>query len=306
MTIKLAHADSQLHAISNENLATPIHNQDVFSASLQNNKFVYTTNSEPKTDKGIHFVPNLIDNARLIIPISYARYDGNIEKRMAYDRDISTLLSYTAHLLSEKKIESVDVLATGGLQAINWGIEKTHEIESHFLTTHQLLLSLQTKVYTWDDWIEEKGVEIFQKSYMRVVSDSSCSTEWYNLMVKTHEKSSTSNDLLKSLEYQRKEYAAILLMTNYTNLAYLGHISQAWSFLYHKYHNEGAPIFTRVASNVGTLKEKIKKSDASHTVRMMLSNLEDTLASENFPNSEKEILIENAISLFYTYRPKST
>lgn len=123
-------------------------------------------------------------------------------------------------------------------------------------------------------------------------------------MVKTHHSVKMSSDLEKSVEYQRREYAAIILMSQYSHLVYVGQISLAWAYMYHIFDKLELPLFTRVVFEDYARNDSvigIGRADAGQTVKLILSNIEQTLTNQNFPNKEKEKLVNAGLSLFYAY-----
>lgn len=268
--------------------------------------FVFARNLSASVRYSPVFVPKLLRDSKLIIPISMGRYSLGEKKKIEYDEMLSSLFIYTENLLREGAVKSVDILSTAGLQRINWNDAQVEEVEAHFFQRHERLLSSQSNFYRWDEWINKQGKVRFEKCYQEITKKSAKGTEWYNLMVKTHENTKMSVDLERSLEYQRREYAAIVLMDNYTHLAYAGYISLAWSYLYHVMHDDiTLPVFTRVNFEKKSKPESlISIADASHTTKIILNMIEQTLTSPSFPNEEKIKLTDTSMSLFYAYTPK--
>lgn len=249
------------------------------------------------------FVPVLPKEAKVIIPISMTRYDGDLSKRRHYDQEISALLSYTASCLKKGDLNSVEVISTAGLQRINWGSEKTQEIEAHFLTTHQAMLSQQTHVHTWDGFTDKLGAELYATNYELIKAASAEGSLWYSLMLKTSDSVRINSDIEKSLEYQRREYASILSMKSiYSHIAYLGKTSPAWSHLYQEH--EGLPLFTRAIVEKIKNKAEISTADANACVNMAFNSIEGILVNENFPKKDKVKLADMVTSLFRAYIPK--
>ena len=250
------------------------------------------------------FIPNPIKDSRIIIPISLGRYNISEKKTEEYDAILSTLFTHAYGLLSNGSLKQVDILFTGDLQRINWEANLVDKIESHFFKTHQENLSKLSNTHKWNAWLEAKQ-DIYQKFYQDVLEKSQPGSKWYNLMVKTHDDVGMSNDLALSLEYQRKEYAAIMLMKEYDYIIYTGTISLAWAYMYSIYSSLKLPIFSRAAfSGVNTVGSIIGAADAHHTTKLIVHSLEQTLSSPNFPKSEKEKLIKMCMSLIYAYGPK--
>jgi len=207
--------------------------------------------------------------------------------------------------LETGEITKVDILSTAGLQRINWDSELAEKVESHFLKEHEVLLGKQSNCYKWEEWINKQGDDMFEKHYCDIKQRSAKGTKWYDLMIKTHENVGMSSDLDKSLEYQRREYAAIRLMEDYDQLIYTSHISLAWSYLYHVFNDAKLPIFTRANfDKQQTERCAISAADASHTTRIIVSMIEQTLTNLNFPKKEKGKIINMSTSLFYAYEPK--
>jgi hypothetical protein len=107
-----------------------------------------------------------------------------------------------------------------------------------------------------------------------------------------------STAIEQSVEYQRREYAAITLMDKYTHLVYAGPMSLAWIYLYHEYSN--LPIFSQ--ARLEKLQNKtIEPNDAKEVTQMVLSNMKRILTSPNFPPDSKKEFIDIGMGLFYTY-----
>lgn len=252
----------------------------------------------------VAFIPEPIKDSRVIIPISLGRYNISEKKTEEYDAILKALFTHAYSLLSSGSLKQVDILFTGDLQRINWEDGLVNKIESHFFRTHQEKLSQLSNIYKWNAWLEAKQ-DMYQKFYQDVLEKSQHGSEWYNLMVKTHDEVRMSNDLELSLEYQRKEYAAIMLMQEYNYIIYTGTISLAWAYMYSIYSSLKLPIFSRAAfSGINTAGSVIGSTDAHHTTKLIVHNLEQTLSSHNFPKSEKEKLIKMCMSLIYAYGPK--
>ncbi|MDA0698058.1 MAG: hypothetical protein O2793_16880 [Proteobacteria bacterium] len=249
------------------------------------------------------FIPTLTKDSKVIIPISMTRYDGDSVKRKNYDQEISSLLTYTANRLEKGELGSVDIISTSGLQKINWNNDKANEIEKHFMETHKEMLKKQTKVYTWDGLIEKLGTTAYANNYDLIKLASEATSSWYNLMLRTSESTNVNSSFEKSLEYQRREYAAILSMKSiYSHIAYMGKISPAWSYLYQQYNE--LPIFTRIAIDKIKNKSEITATDANACINMIFNNIEGILVNENFSMKDKKRLADMVSSLFRTYMPR--
>jgi uncharacterized protein (UPF0147 family) len=238
--------------------------------------------------------PQLQPDAKVIIPVSMARYQNQKEK---FDFELSTLFSHMADKLKQNEIQSVDVLSTTALHE-EWPKNKIEAIENHFFNTHAKILRKQINFFSWDDWIKQQGEKIYQKYYEEVVELSKEGSEWYDLMLKTHHNVSTINTNVEaSLRYQRREYAAIRTMNHYTDLVYMGHISSAWSHLYRIYPD--IPRFVRASIHAQV--SQIKNYDADMAVKMATTLIEQIVSSPNFPSKKKEKLQEICHNLFRTY-----
>jgi len=249
------------------------------------------------------FIPILPKASKVIIPISMTRYDGDSIKRKHYDQEISSLLIYAANCLEKGELKSVDIISTSGLQKINWGNDKADEVEEHFMKTHKEMLSKQTKVYTWDGLIEKLGITAYSNNYELIKSASGITSTWHELMLKTREMTNVNSSLEKSLEYQRREYAAILSMKSiYSHIAYMGKPSPAWSYLYQQY--DELPIFTRIAIDKKKNKSEITATDANACMNIIFNNIEGILVNENFSIKDKKRLADMVSSLFRTYIPR--
>jgi hypothetical protein len=248
--------------------------------------------------------PVLSRESKVILPISMTRYDGDKEKREQYDKDIDALLRFTAEGLETGRIGRVEVLSTAGLQELNWNKEKAKEIEDYFMSAHHKMLEKQNEVHTWDGFISKVGKEKFESNYQLIKTASIEGSVWHGMMLKTHKAIKINSDIEKSLECQRRKYAAILSMKGmYTNVVCMGNMSLAWSYLYQEYQD--LPVFNRV------ILEKIKKKvgistvEADAIVSMISRNIEDVLTNENFPKKVKRKLAERGTSLFQAYVPRS-
>jgi len=252
--------------------------------------------------RSIEFVPDLTDGSRVVIPVSLGRYDTGQKKAAEYDNLLHRLFSSVVHLKQAELLSQVDVISTGGLQCINWEAEKVNRIEKHFLETHKELLEKVSRTYRWDEWIDEHRRDRFEADYDEIKEKTKEGSEWYILMVKTHEHAKMSSDLGKSLEYQRREYAAVKNMNDYDRLIYTGLISPAWAYMYHVFPYATLPLFTRASLEATPI---VGAAEANQTTKLLISGLEQTLASPSFPETEKDRLIDVGLRLFYTYAPRS-
>ena len=249
------------------------------------------------------FIPTLTESAKVIIPISMTRYDGDSVKKKHYDQEITSLLTYTANSLDRNALARVDIISTSGLQKINWDSEKADQIEEHFMSTHKVMLSKQSNVYTWDDLITKLGDLKYSNNYELVKSASETKSTWHELMLKTGKSIDVNSSIEKSLEYQRREYAAILSMSSiYSHIAYMGKPSPAWSYLYQKY--DGLPLFTRIVIDKIKNKSRITATDVNACTNMIFNNIEGILVNENFSIQDKNRLADMVLNLFRTYLPK--
>jgi len=249
-------------------------------------------------------VPDLSKESKAILPISMARYDGDKNKRKQYDKEIDALLRFTAEGLDAGRIACVEVLSTAGLQELNWDKEKAKEIEDYFMSVHHKMLEKQTEVHTWDGFIQSIGKEKFEGNYHSIKATSAEGTIWHSLMLRTHKAVKINSDIEKSLEYQRREYAAILSMRGaYTNVAYMGNISLARSHLYQEYAD--LPTLTRIIIEETKKKVETDAVEAKIMVDMISRNIEEILTNENFPKKEKRRLADMGTSLFQAYVPKN-
>ncbi len=237
--------------------------------------------------------PQLLQDAKVVIPVSMVRYEKDKEK---FDTELSALFQYMANKLEQEEIQSVDILATTALHE-DWPDSKIAEIDDHFFNKHAKIAKKQMKFLLWKDWIKQRGEQIHQKYYEEVLELSKEGSEWYKLMLNTHSRVSIGSSLEISLSYQRKEYAAIRAMNYYTDLVYMGHISSAWSYLYELYPN--IPRFVRVSMQPQA--SQIKNYDADAAVKIVTASLEQIVSSPNFPPKQKEQLKEICHNLFRTY-----
>ncbi len=252
----------------------------------------------------VRFDPNFPKDSKIIMPISFSRYllngEFSIKRAKEYDSFLNTIFQKTAYLLKCNLISSIDILSTGDHQRICWDNNLTNRVEQHFLNTHEAILSQQSNILTLNQWISRKGEDIFNKRYERITIESLEGTNWYDLMLKTHSTLKMSGSIEKSLEYQRKEYAAMSLMNEYTHLVYTGSISIAWAYLYQKYDN--VPIFSQArverSDNVGSYNDIC---DSEPTTKTLLVMIKDILASSKFPPDKKESLANSCMGLFYAY-----
>ena len=250
----------------------------------------------------IQLTPALKEKSHVIIPISMGRYNIDQKKTKQYDKELKALFEYTALLLKIKFINQVDIVSSAGLQAINWPAPLVSHVEEHFISKHNNLLKQQSNFYTWDQFIEKLGVNNYNRTYKEILYQSRENTEWYNLMQDTHISVKSSLNLKQSIEYQRREYAAIRLMDHYDHIIYLGKISPAWAYLYHTFKTL-KPLYTKAEYKNNSIAGGIQTYDVNHSIRMILSNIEATLLSENIPDKEKKRLVNSTLSLLYAYAP---
>lgn len=254
----------------------------------------------------VNLTPQIIANKKIVIPVSMGRYDISAKKTKEYDYMLSALFTCISEKLKTGEISSVDVISTCELQGINWNNDTIKKIETHFYQTHKAALQEQTNFFTWNNWIDTKGREEYQDYYNLVLQKSDYETEWYDLMVRTHGGVSLDTNLENSLEYQRQEYAAILLMQSYDYLVYTGSISLAWSYLYRLFPQNKLPVFVKAEfSKTKKANSIASQADAMHTTKMILTMIEQTLTSSNFPEEEKKKIIDRGMSLFYAYEPRN-
>jgi hypothetical protein len=223
-----------------------------------------------------------------------ARYDKDKER---FDAELSILFKHMAEKLDQQEIASVDVLSTTALHE-DWPESKIAAIEDHFFTTHEKILRKQTNFFSWNDWIKQQEEQIYQRYYKEILDLSKEGSEWYDLMLKTHNNVAISADLEISLKYQRREYAAIRMMNRYTDLVYMGRISSGWSYLYKIYGNK-IPRFVR--ASIQTKASQIENYDAAAAVKIVTTSIEEIVSSPNFPPNQKEKLKEICENLFRTY-----
>jgi hypothetical protein len=252
----------------------------------------------------VKFIPELSQKSKAIIPISMARYEGEIGQRDQYDKEVGTLLEHTANALERGYIGSVDVVSAAGLPNM-MSKEKVKEIENHFFNTHHHLLKRQTGFYTFSQLIEKLGPEKFLKCMASVEAHSGPGSEWFRAMEKTYESTRIRTGLENSLRYQRTEYTAMLAMSGvYSNVVYMGNLSLAWAYLYKQYESEDLPTFTRAAVEKVFKKSQISTSEAEYKVEAVLREIESILTNENFPIKQRHKLINSGISFFYAYSPR--
>jgi hypothetical protein len=259
--------------------------------------------------EAVHFIPNIIKGGdRLVIPVSMGRYDGSTSKIAAYDAQLNALFNCTAFLLKAQTISGVDVISTADLQLINWDKEKTSKIEQHFFDTHKMILAEQTKIYRWDEWIDEQGRKKFDEYSDIVDRMSTEDTEWYQLMVQTHNMVKMSFSLDKSLKYQRKEYAAVMLMSGYDHLIYTGPISRAWAYMYHilpqSTYNLPKFIQARVENHDHELMLTPDLSNALE--KIILSNIQEIMTNATISKAAKESFVGKCFNILYQNEFAST
>ncbi len=260
----------------------------------------------PSKENIVRFMPVLNKDSRIIIPISMTRYDSTPDKIKKYDERIAEILTYTAEKLDSGDIASVEVVSSAGLQEINWGKEKSYEIDKHFFKTHKEILSMQSAFYTWHEFIDKIGENKVEKNYELIKSESLPTSRWHYLMVKSQKTISLDATLEHSLEYQRKEYGLILSLAGlYTNIAYYGFISPAWAYLYKVHALENLPTFTQITLEKFNNYKYIKKGKSESTVDIVIGSVHEALASSELSANEKEKLYESIESLMYTYQLKN-
>jgi hypothetical protein len=261
-------------------------------------------NSEARTKmQSIKFTPPIQEHSTVIVPISMGRYNISEAKTKQYDDALDKLFKHTSLLLKIGFIDKVDIVSSAGLQTTNWSRTLANDIEAHFLKKHNYILSQQSNFFTWDQFIQSNGEDNYRESFDNVLKKSKEGSEWYQLMYETHTQVKASINLAQSLEYQRKEYAAILLMNSYDHLVYLGGISPAWAYLYHTFKTK-KPLFTKAAlKNDENSSSSIRRSDINHSIEMILSNIESTLLSHNISDLDKKRLVNSTLSILYAYAP---
>ncbi len=256
---------------------------------------------------GVRVTPALPHAGKIIIPISMGRYDPPASLKeetrqraiVRYDEEIKTLLEYTADYSSGRDGREVVVLSTAGLQKINWGEEKANAIGAHFLSQHPDLLKRQSHHYTWEQFIRLDEAK-FAESYDRVLKESGEGTEWYQHMLQTHKRVRMSDNLEKSLEYQRKEYATTLLISHlgFSHLLYTGPISAGSAYM----HKNLDLKFTFIQATITKVKkdEKIDHT-AGVAVKFTLDSMRTLLTDSRVPPKDKAELEEHAQNLLYVY-----
>lgn len=254
----------------------------------------------------VQMIPDLVERGSVIIPISSSRYLGDKEKALQYDRDIARLLQTTANCLQQGFLERVDVVSAAGLQELDIGKKRAQEIEDHFFNAHKDLLKEQTTFYSWNDFIDQAvGRHEYEKNLSLVQSFSTIGSEWYLLMEKAFKNIKLASTLEGSMEYQRREYAAILSMRNkYSQLIYMGSISLPWAFLYKKFPDLNLPVFTRAVIEKVLAHKDMSANEAYFVIKMLVQNIESVMTNSSIPPKEKQKLVDMATSLFYAYSPK--
>ena len=252
----------------------------------------------------VRFDPYFSEDSRVIIPVSFSRYvvkdDLSAKRATEYDNFLSTIFNRTAYLLRSGSVARVDVLATGEVQRVHWNDVLANKVEQHFLNTHANILSKQSKVYTLDQWIDMKGRDIFEERYRRIVSESTEGSEWYDLMLRTHnDLKDTSSSIEQSLAFQRIEYTAMSLMSEYTHLVYAGPISIGWGYLYKKY--TGIPTFSQVSVEKIDNAKHMPSYESEQIARIVLAGVKQVLTNPQFPPDKKERLINSCIALCYAH-----
>ena len=94
-----------------------------------------------KKELEIELIPDIANGAKLVLPISMNQYDGNAMSRKEIVQKTDLLLQKMAEILQSKKVVSVDVICTAGLNDCRWDAEKISEIENFFFKTHAPLLN---------------------------------------------------------------------------------------------------------------------------------------------------------------------
>lgn len=259
----------------------------------------------------VRLIPQLEKDAKIILPISMTRYVGDKKKRQQYDKEINALLRFTAESLKQERVGAVEVLSTTGLQEINWGKERADEIENYFMGTHQSLLARQTRVHTWEGFVDLLGRKNFEDNYQLIKAASTEGTIWHNQMLRTYRSVKVVSDIEKSLEYQRREYAVILsARERYTHMAYMGRTSLAWSYLYRAYKN--VPIFARVSIEKISANSEADFTEPDNSIETLWDNtisaineVAKILNDVNVPASKKDKFIDNITSLLQTHAPST-
>lgn len=253
----------------------------------------------------INFVPPLENNAKIVLPISMGPY-AQERRANKYSQSIEGILSATGDMLSSGKVASVDVICTAGLHHMYWPKEKIETIENFFFERHQEQLERQSAVYTWDNWLGAVGHQKYEESLSAVEAASLPNSEWYKLMVRTYRSTKDHKGLEKSLQYQREEYAAISLMSQYSNIVYFGQISPAWSYLYQIFQEKGIAAFTKAHINEMTIPKKtINMGDANIAAKLVIGMAHTVLSDRGLSDKSKHEIAANLISLCRTYTPST-
>lgn len=255
----------------------------------------------------VRMIPPLPQTAKIIVPFSMNRYspsgskfDPSNKKIIQYDQDIELILNqlvfYSLESRIKKQTREVHILSTAGLHAINCGKEEAQKIEEHFLSRHSELLKELPQTLKWNDFIASHQRE-FDRLYQCVHEKSEQGSLWHTKMVETFQNVRTATTTLeKSVEYQRQEYAAIILMAQlgYTHLLYFGHISSAWSFAYRVFPELKNISFVRLAIERSFFKEE-------EQVRKALNVMEETFASPLSDESRRKLVtaLGNFMNLHY-------
>ncbi len=255
----------------------------------------------------IRFEPEFFNkSSRLIVPVNFTRYvvDNNvsIKKTKEYDYFLNALFERTSFFLDAGIVTSVDVLATGDLQKINWRASLVDTVEQHFFSTHKDMLQRQSNVYGWDEWIAIQGNKVYEEKYQEIVNQSQPGSGLHELMVRVQKNVKINSTIEQSLEYQRREYAAILIMNHYTHFVYTGDMPITWPYLCKQYNN--LPFFSRVKlENHDDSINYIKRYDAEQITHMLISNIKQVLTGKNFPPEDKKKFIDDIVGLIYAYGP---
>jgi hypothetical protein len=261
--------------------------------------FSNTANKEVK--KHIYLSPSIHDGAKLVLPISMGRYGISEAKTEEYDEHLYYLFKHTAGLLLSGNISSVDIISTVDLQRINWDDQFADKIEAHFWNTHKEILGKQSNFYTWNKWIDDRGRDKFEANCAIVADRMQTDKTWKNCVIETHQSAAISVDLEKSIEYQKQEYAAIMLM-DYDYMVYMGSISSAWAYTYRALSGYHLPQF--IQAKVESFRNPILTTNianADSSEKILMSALENTIMNKSFPQNRKEALIKKCQDIIYIY-----
>ncbi len=250
--------------------------------------------------------PGLPSSGNIIIPISMGPFRAT--RYESYNNKLETFFEYLVRYKNNaKKVDQrhVTILTTTELQ---WPREhqKIAEVEAHFKTRHQAALSQLTH-FNWESFITPHQAQ-FDLLLKEVEEHSREGSEWHRLMSIAYRTLEHKEEgFAHSLEYQRNEYAASLLMAhlNYSHIVYMGHFSAASLYIQHVFPDKA---LTAVRAEVEPAKTKTANLDlgnAKTSTRLALQFLENVMSEPTLPVQEQQNFLSKVRGLLAFYEQQN-